>query len=167
MGAYEMSVEFKGGDALRRLSLAKRMFPMNKLLLDASLLAQRTARERAPRDTGALQRSIAFEVKPFEARVYTPLVYAPVMEFGRKPGAKMPPPAALEGWVRRHWFGGVSRGNQNAIRSSAFVLARSISRRGIKGRFFMKAAHDRVKSEMPRLLREMAQRIERVFEAGR
>ena len=41
----------------------------------------------------------------------------------------MPPPQALLGWIRRHGFGG-----------TAFQLARAIARRGIPGRWFMRAA---------------------------
>lgn len=49
------------------------------------------------------------------------LPYAPVMlEYGRKPGARMPPPEALEMWTRPRGLAGLE-----------FVIARAIGRRGI------------------------------------
>jgi hypothetical protein len=60
----------------------------------------------------------------------SPLVYAPVMEEGRTPGAKMPPPEALRAWV--------------ALKVGAdvdpFVIARSIGRKGIKGKHMLREA---------------------------
>jgi hypothetical protein len=47
--------------------------PLRGLLSDTGLLAQRVARQEAPRDTAALQRSIGLEVAPLYARVSTPL----------------------------------------------------------------------------------------------
>ncbi len=59
--------------------------------------------------------------------------YPEVMEFGRRPGSRMPPSSALERWVRLKL--GVP---PNRVAGVAFVIARSIARKGIKGRFFMK-----------------------------
>lgn len=60
----------------------------------------------APSDLGALRASIAFEVlgddMNLEGRVFSPLAYAPTMEYGRRPGAAMPPEGALLGWMQRH-----------------------------------------------------------------
>lgn len=58
--------------------------------------------------------------------------YPVVMEFGRKPGAKMPPPDALERWV--HLVLGVPDDKAPGV---ALAVARSIARKGIKGRRFM------------------------------
>lgn len=109
------------------------------LLKDAALHAERTAREGAPKDTSALARSITSEVKGTSARVYSTLAYASVMEEGRRPGARMPPPQALLGWLGRH---GIPA-------SFAFVVARAIGRRGIKGRFFMRAAKQALSRALP------------------
>lgn len=59
--------------------------------------------------------------------------YPAVMELGRRPGAAMPPVDALMRWV--HLKLGVS--NEQA-RGVAFTVARAISRRGIKGYFYLK-----------------------------
>jgi hypothetical protein len=58
-------------------------------------------------------------------------VYPSVMEGGRRPGT-MPPSSALERWV--HIVLGVP---ENEMRSVAYLVARAIQRRGIKGKFFL------------------------------
>lgn len=86
-----------------------------------------------------LRNSIASEVKhlsalSIEGKVGSTLkgeVYPSVMEFGRKPG-KMPPPSALERWVQLKM--GVAPADVPGV---AFLVARAIGRRGIKGKKFM------------------------------
>lgn len=123
------------------------------ILSKASLFAERRAREGTPKDTSALARSITSEAKPLSARVFSTLNYAVVTEEGRRSGARMPPPEALAGWLRRH-----------GSFTTPFVLARSIARRGIKGRFFMRAAKEATEQQMPNLLNEAAQGIGREWE---
>lgn len=48
----------------------------------ACALIEKTAKEKTPVDTGELRRSITSEVKGLEGVVYTPLFYAPYIEFG-------------------------------------------------------------------------------------
>lgn len=48
----------------------------------ACALVERSAKEKAPKDTGALRRSITSEIRGTEGVVYTPLEYAPYVEFG-------------------------------------------------------------------------------------
>lgn len=48
----------------------------------ACALVERTAKQKAPKDTGALRRSITSEVKGLEGVVFTPLEYAPYIEYG-------------------------------------------------------------------------------------
>lgn len=116
---------------------------LTRVLQLAALYAEREARLGAleAKDTGATARSIVSEVQGMTARVYSPLVYASVMETGRRPGAKMPPPAALEGWIARH--------NPDI---SPFVLARAIARRGTAGRFFFRRAVTRLETALPGLV---------------
>jgi hypothetical protein len=77
------------------------------------LLIEADARKLAPRDQGRLGGSITHYTLGFgleqEGHVgpsVQPSYGAPV-EFGRKAGARMPPVAALMGWVMRHWRGAV------------------------------------------------------------
>jgi len=126
--------------------------PIAKMFNMAAVIAERTARKGAPSDTGALKRSLTVETTPLSARVFSVLPYAIVMEQGRRPGARMPPPSALAGWARRHPPKGGGK-------SSLFALARHIGKRGIKGRFFMKAAKDDVERQLPSLIDKAAREI--------
>lgn len=69
--------------------------------------------------------------------------YPAVMEFGRRPGAKMPPPSALERWV--HLVLGVPT---SEARGAAFTVARAIARKGIKGRRFMQRGFEASKGKI-------------------
>lgn len=48
----------------------------------ACALLEREAKKKAPKDTGNLRRSITSEVSGDEGIVYTPLEYAPYVEYG-------------------------------------------------------------------------------------
>lgn len=85
-----------------------------------------------------IQTQVGLEGSDANMRVvgttFTDLVYGAVMEFGRKPG-KAPPTAALLPWVRRKM--GVAKDKAEGV---AFVVARSIGRKGITGRHYFKKA---------------------------
>jgi HK97 gp10 family phage protein len=51
-------------------------------LQKACALVERTAKQLAPKDTGALRRSISSKVEGNQGIVFTPLEYAPYVEFG-------------------------------------------------------------------------------------
>lgn len=55
---------------------------MEQALGKACALVERDAKQKAPKDTGALRRSITSEVKGLRGVVYTPLEYAPYVEYG-------------------------------------------------------------------------------------
>ena len=139
-----ITVQLVGLDQLKR-KLKPKLYEkaVANLMEDVAIIGERTAKQRAPRDTGALKRSIHSAAKPTSARVFSNLNYAVPVEYGRGRRKRMPPPNALSGWLRRH---GIPA-------SAAFVVARSIGRRGIKGRFFMKAAVDAINMKTPRLIK--------------
>ena len=154
----ELTVTLQGAeDVARRFGRAAEARWIVRMLTRLALRAERAAREGAPRDTSALVRDIAAEVRPLEARVRMPrnLTYFSVMELGRRPGGRMPPPDALAGWARRHGL--------PTHRGFLFVLARSIARRGIKGRFFMRAARAQTAREMPAQAEAAARELEAEF----
>lgn len=80
--------------------------------------------------------------------------YPVVMEFGRKPGAKMPPPSALERWV--HLVLGVPDDQAPGV---ALTVARSIARKGIKGRRFMQRGYEASKTAIVRYFSVALQKI--------
>ncbi|MFL5736659.1 MAG: hypothetical protein ACJ76P_04900 [Actinomycetota bacterium] len=81
--------------------------------------------------TGTLRGSWSTQVSGSGTHVVgvlgSPLIYAAVMEEGRTPGAQMPPPDAIAAWVAAKMGGTVS----------AFVVARSIGIKGIRGRHML------------------------------
>jgi hypothetical protein len=104
---------------------------MIEAMRDSTLLVVRDARKNAPVDTGRLRASIVPEVRrrerTIEGIVGSNVVYAPYMELGTRP--HWPPMDALEVWARRHG-------------TSAFIVARAISRRGTKALHYLKRAVD-------------------------
>lgn len=85
--------------------------------------------------TGDARQSIGYDLgerTPLmaEGEVFMTEPYGPPLEFGRQPG-KMPPVDAIEYWVRRKL--GIM--DDREARSTAYVIARAIGRRGTVGRF--------------------------------
>ena len=78
-----MNVEFEGADKLiARLDKMSDEATLRKNLEKAALLVERSAKQKAPKDTGALRRSITSKVEGLEGIIYTPLEYAPYIEYG-------------------------------------------------------------------------------------
>ena len=78
-----MNVEFEGAEKLMaRLDKMTDEAALRKSLETAALLVERSAKQKAPKDTGALRRSITSKVEGLEGIIYTPLEYAPYIEYG-------------------------------------------------------------------------------------
>ncbi len=106
---------------------------MTVAMTRATAQVQHDAQVLVPVDTGHLRRSITTDVTPFVGRVGSNVPYAPVVEYGRRPGAPMPPSGALDGWARRK---GISA-------SAIFAIRLRIARRGIKARPYLVPALER------------------------
>ena len=78
-----MNVEFEGAEKLMaRLNKMSDEAALKKSLETAASLVERSAKQKAPKDTGALRRSIRSKVEGLEGIIYTPLEYAPYIEYG-------------------------------------------------------------------------------------
>ena len=78
-----MNVEFEGAEKLiARLDKMSDEVALKKSLETVALLVERSAKQKAPKDTGALLRSITSKVEGLEGIIYTPLEYAPYIEYG-------------------------------------------------------------------------------------
>lgn len=72
--------------------------------------------------------------------------YAPVVEYGRRKGAKMPPIDAIVKWMKikpiriRDKNGKIVKQTPSLIRSKAFTIARGIARNGIPPLFYWREA---------------------------
>lgn len=120
-----------------------------------TLVAEREAKRKAPHDTNALRRSIQGTVTRTGGRVRTTKRYARTMEKGRKRGRKPPPANRLRGWAKRHGI--------PTDKGTLFVLARSIGRRGIRGRFFMRKGKRKAQQKSLGVMRQAGRDVERHF----
>lgn len=78
-----MSIEFEGlNDVLAMLDKPASPEQLERALTRACLLVERAAKQKAPKGTGELQRSITSKVEDGQGIVYTPLEYAPYVEYG-------------------------------------------------------------------------------------
>ena len=78
-----MSVKFDGFDEIiERFNNLADEAEIEKALGKACALVERSAKEKAPKDNGELRRSITSKVENNEGIVFTPLKYAPYVEFG-------------------------------------------------------------------------------------
>lgn len=106
-------------------------------------------KQRMPTDTGILRSSIFGEVNvtgmAVEGLVSTPLIYGSPVEEGRRPGAKQPPSAALKQWAQR------KLGDERL----AFVVARSIAKKGIEGKHMFRDAWQQNTNKVKQLLDEI------------
>lgn len=78
-----MSIKFQGLDNV--LSALDGLVDDKKIeagIGKACALVERSAKQKAPKDTGELRRSITSKVDGLEGIVYTPLEYAPYIEYG-------------------------------------------------------------------------------------
>jgi hypothetical protein len=146
-----LNIDVQGTEELNR-KLTSKIWkkPLRKLFTRATVIAENKARNEAPKDTGSMVRNLTANISTTKASVSLPrnLDYYHVMEKGRRPGGRMPPLDAIAGWLRR-----------KGSTANAFVVARSIARRGIKGRFFMRQGYVATQKAMPKLLRKMGEEV--------
>jgi hypothetical protein len=103
-----------------------------------------TAAPLTPANTGALRASLTYRLetersgvpgampRAMRARVGSPLLYAATMEYGRRPGQRWPPLAAIVLWVRRQLRDEVEQQARAALAS--MKLRRDAKPRGTRGK---------------------------------
>lgn len=95
-----------------------------------------------PVDRGTYRRGFKVRELADGAMIYNPVAYAPVIEFGRRPGQKMPPIDAIADWVIRKGLVAAARGKakwdqrREAVQI-AWLIARKIAARGIEGKHIL------------------------------
>lgn len=78
-----MAIKIEGiGEVVKKIDDIADTDSIQKGLQQACLKLERSAKYRAPKDTGALRRSITSEVSGLTGKVFTPLEYAPYVEYG-------------------------------------------------------------------------------------
>jgi hypothetical protein len=123
--------------------------PMAKMFNRLGNQARDIAVRTAPKNSGELHRSIKADIKPLSARVFSTANYAVPVEVGRRKNSRMPPLEPIRAWLR----------SKRKDPRLAYVVARAIARRGIKGRFFMKAAFQAVQVKLPLGLKRVEREI--------
>jgi hypothetical protein len=111
-------------------------------------------KKRRIESSGQLRNSLTFSIKETgRGKTYITFgakgaagKYADVVEDGRRPG-KFPPPDAIKTWMkvkpirlRNKLTNSFVKQTDSAINSAAFLIARSISKKGIKGTKFFESA---------------------------
>jgi HK97 gp10 family phage protein len=82
------NIEFEGLDEItEELAAMLNEEKIRRALGKACALVERAAKEKAPKGTGELRRSITSKVENGVGIVFTPLEYAPYVEFGTGIGA--------------------------------------------------------------------------------
>jgi phage gpG-like protein len=122
--------------------------PMLDGMRQAAMLVTNDAKQLVPVDTRRLRSSITPEIRAASMDVIgvvgTNVIYAADMEWGTKP--HMPPVDELEGWARRHG-------------KDAYVVARAISKRGLKGRRYLRRAFDKNESRIKQIIGDVVGEI--------
>lgn len=122
-----LAIEIKGLPSLRRAVSPERLGKEVGRMIDRSaLVVEGRVRALSPRDTGGGARSwrAGTTAQGWDrlGSVRNKDTHMAVLNVGRRPGARMPPPHVLVPWLNRH---GIPA-------SAAFVVARAIGRRGVK-----------------------------------
>lgn len=78
-----MSIEFKGLEGIEaKLEDIADTSNIEQALGEACAIVERSAKQKAPKKTGDLRRKIESRVENLQGIVYTPLEYAPYVEYG-------------------------------------------------------------------------------------
>ena len=77
-----MIVKIDSNSLLKRIDKMCSETNISAAIGKACALVEGEAKKKAPKDTGALRRSISSTVKGTEGVVFTPLEYAPYVEYG-------------------------------------------------------------------------------------
>jgi hypothetical protein len=152
-----MEVRIKGDAKLKEVLKPELYRPVvTEMMTDLGKVGRKAAKAKAPKDTGALRKSINFKASHTGLRLFSPLHYARYVELGRRAGARPPPPNVLHSWLRRHGI---------PVRA-AYVVARAIGRRGLEGRFFMAAGMAAMKKLLPYDIKKAEKRVAQRFAKG-
>lgn len=157
-----ITIEVKGGEKLEARFVSWQPPQVHERLKRAMdrILAKVTADavEDAPRDTGVGAESLAFDSWETDdgvwGKVFSPLPYMLVMEYGRRPASEIglhpPPEGALDGWAARH---GMDEEAADAMRWSIAI-------KGIEPRPFLRPALAASKMYALRMIAEELMREE-------
>ena len=128
-------------------------------------IVQANAKPRVPVNNNILRDSVKWEVGmsgtfPTYVRVGTKVQYARPVHDGRAPGSTPPPVAAIAQWVvekkilNKNGKGRRKKVDSKAVRALAFAISKSIGKKGIPAKPFLK---DALLQTGPKIKAEFAQ----------
>lgn len=147
-------VRIEGLEQLRaKLTSSRVDGPVNRFLDRGAIFIQGAGRRHAAVDTGRMRNSIGVETSGHrERRVGPGAEHGLYVEKGTAP--HFPPPAALDGWARRHGF------------QSGYQAARAISRSGTKAQPFMGPAAEEGEGFVRAQVAVLAAEVESAYAGG-
>lgn len=164
MAGIEFKVDQKiKGEFLKHPEKILRVYEteFRKGLNEAIMLVQREVVTRTPIRTGTLRKSITTGIRGAGLNIHgiigTPLIYALPAERGAK--AHFPPRGPIELWVRRVHMSIDYLDRPLSIRQMAFLIARSISQKGIKAHWMFKEGFAASISRVLKILNDAQNRI--------
>lgn len=107
-------------------------------MIRSTAALQNEVQANTPWATGTLRRSITTDPTPYLGTVGTNVPYAPVVEYGRRPGAAMPPAGSLLRWMK----------SKQIDPQYEFVIRRAIARRGIPARNMFRNAFEKLQPDV-------------------
>lgn len=134
--------------------------PVRDMLTGAAKVGQKAAVEGVDGGRGIAVRSMSYKVDPLSMRVFTamPAARARSIDQGRKPFRH----------GLRALLPGISRWREAVGHPDAgIVIALSIKKRGVKGRFFKQSARDAVNNVLPGLFKALELQVERFWRKSR
>lgn len=138
-------------DLIAKLGQKRALPPLERFLDRAAFAVEANAKRLAPVDTGHLRRSITTNKGYLSRKIGPGAPYGFYVEKGTS--AHWPPPAALEGWARRHGMGP----------GGGFLVARAISRRGTRPRPYMQPGAEATIPQIQAFLPTLVAEIEQAF----
>jgi len=112
------------------------------------IILQGDSIKNAPIDTGNLRGKTKVNFGDWWGSVKSDTEYAAAVHEGQ--AAHFPPSSALEGWVRRKF--GVK--NEKQVKQIAFLIARKISKSGVKSKPYMAKAIDDNNARIDKIFEE-------------
>ena len=120
---------------------------------DMEKVAKHEAYPHPGMDTGSIRDSIhSHMVDSFHGEIFSNKVEVKYVEFGRRPGGRMPPVDKIEAWAARHGMPG-----------AGYMIAKKIALRGTKGLQMFRKAYDYGRMMTSPRVSEAARYIEQLW----
>lgn len=166
----KLTVKVKGIEELRARFKDPALIgdPLHELMEDAGHIGREAMESAIDGGIGIAVESINLNVQRTNALVFSvlPLARGLSIDQGRKPGED-PPALQIARWYmktrRLRSMGGLTKGQRETI----FEIWGRIKAKGTSGKHFLQKTKNELEDAMPRLVDEMAEKVEERWEAGR